>query len=345
MAQVTRPPLPNQTPPYAEETADSRIGLQTGFLGTENVIRTFRVYCRNRTDNPVRTLNTLSSANGGVKLGEAFPTTDDWSDGTYVLMFFTIVDHWIGTSVWIVRGNYVPSYVLGYASQQWEFNIRGALQTQRIYTTLETDEIPSKGIGPPRYVPYPLSPTMGEPIMTWTARSPKLDDDVLLVLPGGGSDPTSPSLPRYMDGADSPTRASSINLWKIIPTWNFSAVSSAMQNRKYVNSDWVSVNTTSGLIPFVNKTDGIGTLLLDEISVDPVPPLLLTKAEAGIGPAFRIGITLKFDPDGWQHKLRHTYKFDDGTEAPIIDADGRYVEEEFLIAGETSITSILESFV
>lgn len=344
MAQTTRPPAPRRRPPYAEEVAESRIGLTTGIYGAQNVTRTWRVYCSSATANPVQTILNLSSKDGGVKIGELFPKSGGWGDGTYVLLYFTIIDHWIGTSVWVLQGHYGPSYLTGFASTLWEFNIRGSLQAERVFTTLSymdgNQPVASKNIGPPRYKQV-TSGTAG----AFTAQHPERGT-VYLAIADGGNDPTAAKLPRFTKGADAPARVSTINLWKTIPTWRYAAVSSAMNNKRYVNSDSVIVQTTSGTITWVNANDGRGTLLMDDISVDPISPSQQPgQPLAGDGPAFRVGITLKFDPDGWQHYERHMYRWDDGTESQIVNSEGNFINEEFRVVGETSFTALLGAFV
>lgn len=344
MAQTSRPPTPNKPPPYAEETADSRIGLQTGLLGATNVTRTWRVYCSSSTVNPVQTITNLSSKHGGVKTGEAFPKSGGWGDGTYVLLYFTIVDHWIGTNVWILQGHYVPSYFAGYATQLWEFNIRGSLQSERVYTTFASEGNPSKGIGIPRYEPIgDVSPSDGRAVFTATVPGRPIER---LVLPPGFSDPTAATLPRFMDGADAPKRISTVSLWTIIPTWRYEAVAAAMNDKGYTNVGNVFAETTSGPITWVDSSDNNrNTIIISEISLDPVPPAQNSAPSVGTGPAFRVGITLQFNPDGWQTTKRHTYKSDSGYEAFIYDSGGRVIDEEFMVVGETSITAILASFL
>ena len=330
------PPILVPIPPgfkgaYAEEIAMTRIGLQSGMLGAQNVTRTWRVYCNNTTDNPIAVMEGLSSRYGGVQIGTRFPTTGGWGDGSYVLQYFTIVDHWIGSRVWTLQGNYVPSYVTSLPSLAWNFRIQSSLQTHKVYTDRN-----GKGIGAPKYVP--IASGLGD--FHATNINPRIGT-LDLVLAGGETDYTSNLLPRYLVGADVPMRTSTVTFWKTIPSYlqKAAAIHAAMNAKRNINSDAVQILTTSssGKITFVNNSDGIGKMLMRDVVLDPIE-------NAGVGgfPSFRVTITMEYNPDGWQHHLTHTYKFDDGVEAPIIDGGGDFVSEEFIINGETSLTAIMD---
>ena len=335
MAQIARPTPPNRQPPFAEERADSRIGLSTGMFGAQNVTRLWNVYCTSRTHNPAYILTTLSAKDGGVRIGESYPKGSSWSDGTFVLLFLTIVDHWIGTGVWVVRGFYGPPTV--FPSTLWNFNIRGSMQTERVYTTIATQDNPSKGIGPPEYTPKYTG--------DFSASVPGRPT-VKLALSGGSTSPTDPRLPRFIEGADRPVRVSSLNFWKTIPAWRLGAVSSAWNNKNYVNSDDVIVPTTSGTITFASISEGgRGIMMLDEISLEPIQAGIDPSVPVGAGPSFRVGISIKVNPDGWNPVLRHVYKADSGAQAPIYDANGNFIDEEFIINGETSFSALFGSFL
>lgn len=341
MAQVNRPTPPNRQPPFAEERADSRIGLSTGMFGAQNVTRLWNVYCTSRTHNPAYILTTLSAKDGGVRIGESYPKGSNWGDGTFVLLYLTIVDHWIGTGVWVVQGFYGPPTV--FPSTLWNFNIRGSMQTERVYSTIETQDSPSKGIGTPEYTPIQI-PEVASHFAMVPGRP-----EVQLRLgggPGQGTNPTDPKLPRYIDGADRPVRVSSLNFWKTIPAWRLGAVSSAWNNKNYVNSDDVIVPTTSGTITFASTSEGgRGIMMLDEITIDPFQAGSDPSVPVGAGPSFRVGISIKVNPDGWNPVLRHVYKADSGAQAPIYDASGAFIDEEFIINGETSFSALFASFL
>lgn len=320
---------------YAEEIAESRIGLQTGMLGAQNVTRIWRVYTTLKTDNPVATMETLSAKLGGVKVGSVFPKSGGWGDGSFVLQYFTILDHWMGTRVWTIQGNYVPSYIASLPTTLWSFNIQSSLETQKVFTDRN-----GKGIGAPRYIA--VNPTTVTPDFTATSLDPR-NPTVYLALAGGGTDPTVLNLPRFMVGADAPKRSSAISFTKTIDSFlhRYQAVQSALNAKRNINNDDVIVATTSGSISFVSGDNGLGTMLLQDVILAEIP-----NPGGGITPSFRVTINLKYDPDRWQHHLTHTHKFDDGTEAPIIQvATGELVDEEFIINGETSISGILGAFV
>jgi hypothetical protein len=337
------PPILAPIPPgykgaYAEEIAMSRIGLQSGMLGAQNVTRTWRVYCNASTDNPIAVMEGLPSRYGGVQVGARFPTTGGWGDGTFVLQYFTIVDHWMGTRVWTIQGNYVPSYVGQLLTPAWSFRIQSSLQTHKVYADLN-----EKGIGAPKY--NAINPTTETPIATATNAFAKKSADatIYLALAGGGSDPFAENLPRYLVGADVPLRTSTVTFWKTIPSYlqKAAAIHAALNAKRNINSDAVQVLTTSssGKITFVNDSDGIGKMLMRDIVLDPIE----NSASGGV-PSFRVTIAMEYNPDGWQHHLTHTYKFDDGVEAPIRDGGGGFVSEEFKINGETSLSAIMGAF-
>jgi hypothetical protein len=323
---------------YAEEIAMSRIGLQSGMLGAQNVTRTWRVYCNNTTDNPIAVMEGLASRYGGVQVGSVFPNTGGWGNSSYVLQYFTILDHWIGTRVWTLQGNYVPSYVTSLPSTAWNFRIQSSLQTQKVYADLN-----KKGIGAPRYNPTTsIDPLRVATVANAFAKKPA-DATVYLALAGGGSDVFSKTLPRYLVGADVPLRTSIVTFSKTIGGFAFylPAVQAALNAKRNINSDAVRVLTTSASseITFVNDTDGIGKMLMRDVVLDPIE-----NASTGGVPAFRVTITLEYNPDGWQHHLTHTYKFDDGIEAPIQPLGGGFASEEFIINGATSLSGILGAF-
>lgn len=325
---------------YAEEIAMSRIGLQSGMLGAQNVTRTWRVYCNTTTDNPIAVMEGLSTRYGGVRVGSTFPTTGGWGDGTYVLQYFTIIDHWIGSRVWTIQGNYTPGYA-SVSSAAWSFRIQSSLQTHKVYADLN-----KKGIGAPKYVAVKSTDPYIATATNAFASKPE-NKTVYLALAGGGSEAFDASLPRYLVGADVPMRTSAVTFWKTIPNYwqKAAAIHSALNAKRNINSDAVWVLTTSSLakIQFANDSDGIGKMLMRDVVLDPVE-----NASTGGVPAFRVMITMDYNPDGWQHHLTHTYKFKDGDaeglEAPIQASSGGFVSEEFVINGATSFTGIMDAF-
>ncbi len=340
--------LPNTGSAYAEETGDSRIGLQTGMLGAGNVTRTFRVYNPSSApgQNPVYTLENLSSALGGVRAGEIFPMSDKWGDGSYVVQFFTIVDHWPCTRVWIVRAHYVPSYLAGFPMSLWTPIIRSGLESERILVDLD-----GKGIGAPKY----------RPVSSGGSHKAVSPDHPEVGLVQAFTD--LQSAPRYMVGADRPKRTSTLTITKIVETWRLSALASVVQSKKWVNTDDFVVNTVWGPIKYADapppgdendpSTWGRGIVLFDDFTLEPtprdnstvqLPPQPIGPGTITGGPAARLTMTFKIDPDGWQHSLRHMYKWDDGTESPIQDTNGQYIDERFRRVGETSLTALVGAF-
>jgi hypothetical protein len=330
---------------FAEEVGESRIGLQTGFLGASNVTRIFRVYTASRSDNPVQTIENLFTRNGGLKIGSTFPTTGGWGDGSYVLFNFTILDHWIGTNVWILQANYVPSYIAAIPTEQWTMQIQSSLETEHVFTDLD-----GKGIGTPRYLPYSSS-TPSSFTATNINRDPPT---VSLELPGGGTDEQSPLLPRFLVGTDRPKRTSVVSISKTISSLlpYLPALRAAMNSQKSVNSDSVTIATTAGPVSLVDRT-GIGTLMLMDVLATPIE-----NQTGGLVPSYRISMTLKYDPGfrmrfserderylaPWQYHRVHMHKWvDDGTESPVLK-DGRPIVESFKINGETSLTDIIGGF-
>src|SRR3990172_473417 len=158
---------PGQLPPYAEEIQESRIGLTTGLDGASNVTRQFRVYTAKAFDNPVITIERLSTLLGGEKTGNTYPRRSGleftpghyWGDGSYVLYNWTILDHWPVTNIWVLQANYVPSYVAAIPRAAWTFRISSSLETEKIFTEKPWYNdagilVSGRGIGGPRYIPY-----------------------------------------------------------------------------------------------------------------------------------------------------------------------------------------------
>lgn len=327
--------------PFAEETADSRIGLQSGLLGGGNVTRKWRVYCESPGDNPITVMEGLSAQNGGVRVGTTFPTTGGWGDGSFVLLHFTIIDHWVGTTVWTLLGTYVPSYIAALQSaEQWSFRIRSSLESERVFVDMD-----GKGIGTPKYVDI-STPGIPTPAVIFSARN--LDGKVrLLQLVDGSASPDNPTLPRYMSGADIPLRTSTLVLSKTIPSFlpYLVAVQNCVNLKKNINSDAFSTNTTSGMIAWINPApaSGEGTVLFSDIDIDEIP-----NPAGGRIPSCRITMTFKINPDGWKETKYHTYKFDDGTEAPITYGSGplagQQVKETFRVNGETNLSDLVNAF-
>jgi hypothetical protein len=349
MAQQTpRTRPPNAAGPFAEETADSRIGLQTGLSGAENVTRKWRVYTVSPIDNPVATITVLEAKDGGVALGDRFPKFNNWGDGTYVLYYFTIVDHWPGTNVWTLMGHYVPSYVTTFATTLWTINIQSSLETVRVYTDRN-----GKGIGIPRYL------TATNNVANFQTRSLNRGT-VGLVLAGTTQgapdfgDPFAANLPRHIVGADVPKRTSTIVLRKVISSWRWAAAQQALNAKRFVNSDRFFVHTTSLPRPLYIANDP-GTVLFQDLILEDVPVGTPTT-DTGVGlsrvtdgPSFRVTMVFKYDPDGWQLNLPHMHRWDDGTESPVTRITGNpgnepVVEEEFEVVGETSLSALVGAF-
>lgn len=345
MAKAGTGKPPGYTGAYAEETAESRIGLASGIYGAQNVTRTWRVYTALPTDNPIWTIGRLSSAYGGETVGTPFPTDGEWGDGSYVLLFFTILDHWTGTNVWTIQGHYGPSYLTTFQSQAWNFSLRGTLETERVFTALPTRdenniEHPGKAIGAPRYEAIP------GPTGSFGASAP--DGKQVALRLASGTDPTLWSLPRYATGADRPKRLSNLTLWKTIPGWNFAAVSAAMNAQRLLNSDTFSTLTTSGRVTWVDlSANGLRKMMFTDIAVDPVPTDQSGLPQRDPGPAFRVTLNFKFNPDGWDYVLRHMHKFEDGGyEAPIfLQGATDPIDETFILQGDTSLSGIVDAFV
>ena len=326
---------------YAEETAESRIGLQSGMLGAQNVTRQWRVYTAKNSDNPIVTMEGLSSRYGGVVVGSPFPTTGGWGDGSFILSYFTIVDHGVGTRVWTLQGNYVPSYLTGLPGVGWSFAIQSSIETKKIYQTIERDVDGNpigKGIGLPLYSLWSL--VGSPPPVAFKVTSPLLGElDVF--LPGGGTDPTDNKIPRFATGVDAPARVSTVIFSKTIRSFQTAlpAIHAVLNAKRFVNSDDIVVRTTSGEISFFTNTPG--KVLLAGVEIQEAQ-----NQEQGLTPYFRVTIGLKYNPDGWQHKLVHAKKLDDGTLAPIRSVStGKFIEETFQITGETSISGLLGAFL
>ena len=373
--------LANKIPPYAEETAESRIGFQDGMLGAQNVTRTFRVYCVNPADNPIDTIEHLTTNDGGAAVGDIYRRLPGhWGDGTWVLGNWTILDHWMGTNVWVLQANYVPSYSLITTSPKWTFRISSVIDGLKAYTEMpwEMDDgtpVIGRGIGPPRYIKrlsqvasgvdsYDGTTIMVDNAATeYIAKSPDpLTGNVSLQLAGDLStgntrtSPIDPGLPRYMVGTDIPTRSSVLTLAKVCSTWASceSAAINAMKFLGFVNSGAFWVNTTSGYIEFAGEpidTNGnaspfLGQMLFSDFQLEPI-----VNNDSGGQPAFQVTMTFKYRPEGWQHKIWHTYKAEDGSEAKIValletpdHPANSPVTETFHIVDYADLTSIVGSF-
>jgi hypothetical protein len=347
---------PGQPPPYAEEIQESRIGLQTGLDGSFNITRQFRVYTAKPGDMPVVTIETLPSALGGEKVGNAYPrrltgvaqtTGNFWGDGTFTLYNWTIIDHWPGTNVWVLQANYVPSYIGSMPREAWTFRITSTLDAEKIYTEIPWRDdagtlIEGRGIGPPRYIP--VNPTTETPDFTAISLNPD-SPLVYLVLAGGGSNPYAANLPRYQVGADLGVRSAVLTLTKRAVAWNGRAVSQAMTalaNRS-VNEDMFSVLTiaTNSPIVFAPAPDNpfLGSMLFSDFQYEPV------VADEGGFPSFQVMMQFKHRAAGWQHSLVHTHKWtDDGTESPIKDRNGNLVRETFHVVNPTSLSAVIGAF-
>ena len=348
MAYIRRSPLTREiidklalvaeSGPFAEETADSRIGIQSGLLGGGNVTRKWRVYCESPGDNPITVMEGLSAQNGGERVGTTFPTTGGWGDGSFVLLHFTIIDHWVGTTVWTLLGTYVPSYVTALQfGEQWSFKIRSSLESERVFVDMD-----GKGIGTPVYVKKQPNANA----VPFTALNPTGVSQTIY-LADGSAEATNPLLARYMSGADIPLRTSTLVLSKTIPSFlpYLEAVQNCVNLKKNVNNDAFSTNTTSGMIAWINPAPapGEGTVLFSDIDVDEIP-----NPAGGPIPSCRITMTFKINPDGWKETKYHTFKFDDGTEAPITYASGplagQQVKETFRVNGETNLSDLVNAF-
>jgi hypothetical protein len=345
---------------YAEEVSESRIGLQTGMLGAQNATRTWRVYTASPGDNPIITMENLPSAHGGVSIGSTFPTTSGWGDGSFVLQYFTILDHWPGTPVWILQGTYVPSYLASLPnSLMWTFRISSSLEAKRLFVEIpwaddDGNLVVGRGIGAPRYVPRPelLHETINtippkrisvtNPAARFTAISldPKYGT-ATVQLPDGSDNPRNPTLPRFMVGADVPTPSSVLTLTKKISKWDMNAVIGALNSVGKINADEFSVLTSSGQIVFANRPDNpyLGQMLFQDLQLDPI-----VNDEGGGEPAFQVTLTFGFSKTGWQHSIQHTHKWDDSTESQIRDDGGNVINETFHIVDPTFLSSVVSAF-
>ena len=359
-------PIPPGTiPPYAEEIQESRIGLTTGMDGASNVTRQFRVYTAKAGDNPVYTMEHLSSALGGERTGSFYPTRPPgvpftpghfWGDGTYVLYNWTILDHWAGTNVWVLQANYVPSYVAGIERVAWTFRISSSLESEKSYTEIPWYDdagnlIKGRGIGAPRYVSY-----RGGTLFTATSLVPTDTGNgqhASLQLADGGANPYDASLPRHHTGADIPTRAAVLTIQKKVLSWPHTAAIQAISYLGYVNEDDFVVFTTSlfngGLITFAyaptdpitgNPSPFLGQMLFSDLQIEPI-----IGEEGSVEPSFMVTMQFRFKQQGWQHKLTHTYEWkDDGAFSPIRDVNGNVIEETFHVVSPTSLSTVIGAF-
>jgi hypothetical protein len=332
----TRPP--GDTGPWAEETSDSRIGIQSGLDGAKNVTRTMRVFTANPGDNPIQTIESLPPTRGGFTTLSRFPTAGGWGDGSYVCYNFAILDHWQGTNVWILQANYVPSYVAAIPTEKWTFRMQSSLESETVFADLD-----GKETGVPNYQPYmPLD--LGPPAPATKFYATSLNPaypQALLQLADGSADPTAKSLPRHVVGVDRPRRTSVFSITKTLPEFlsHLPAVSWAANNEKAVNNDSFFINTTAGVIPWVYVSRisplggtpvGFGTVLFQDMTLEPI-----INEAGGAVPSYRITLTFKYDPGfyvtiggrrrwfpPYQYHRAHLKKWDDGSESPIIYAEG-----------------------
>lgn len=295
--------------PWAVEIGQSRLGLQDGYEGAKNVTRTFRVFTEHMFDNPIVTITTLPTRNGGVENGSQFPTTGGWGDGSYLLYYFTILDHLDGTNVWILQATYAPGYITGLAQSLWNFDIETSLETQHVMTDRD-----GKGIGPPRFVSVANTPQTAQ--FYASNIDPKVATAQLVLA--NGTNPFEATLPRYIVGADVPRRSSTIVLTKVINGFQLNAVWAAMNLKGLINSDDVYAYTTAepsfqtfAYAPPEGDPWG-GTVMIAGVSVRSV-----VNMDGGTTPQYQVTFSLKYDPDGWQHERVIMHSFDNDFEAPV----------------------------
>ena len=156
-----------------------------------------------------------------------------------------------------------------------------------------------------------------------------------------------------------------LTLTKMIPAWNQFAVRAAMAQLKRVNSDAFSTMTSSGNITWCDaplvRNDGV--MMFTDITVEAVQRSINETTENIIRltnePAYRVTLTFKYNPDGWQHHLFHVFKeTDTGIEVPVMIRNGQGVsdnldrplaggttpKETFRLYEPTSLGSIVEAF-
>lgn len=345
------PQPPIQEVPYAEETDESRIGIQSGMLGADNVTRTFRVYTTKRQDNPIQAMELqIQRLRGGAMVGDRFPTTDGWGDGSYVLFNWTILAHHPGTNVWILQARYVPSYVTGRSTQLWSYRSKSSLESYLVYSDLD-----GKGIGLPKYVSY----TSDTPSSFTTVNMDRGATPIKLALAGGGSDPFNKNLPRYSTGAERYRRTTVIVISKTLDNLDgyWDPYVTAIRNAKAVNQarDQVIIYTTArtnGVIELLDANNPGGMVLLQDIDLEPI-----VNEGGGSVPSYRVTITLKHDPgytigegddarwySGFQEHRQHMMTDKEfGTESPVL-FDGKPIIESWRVNDEANLSSIIGGF-
>lgn len=373
---------PGKLPPYAEEIEDSRIGTQASFLGSiQPPMRVFRVYCIGATDSPIATIESLSTADGGVKRGSPYPTSGRWHYPDYVLDVFTILGHIPDNKVWILGAEYVPSYIAAMPKSAWTFRISGSLTMERADVEIPwTDDagnaVTGRGVGPPRYIirpPILYRPSTGPGIIQegyannsrrFAAKSTNPEEpDAELQLPGDttgqgpNSDPRNPKLPRHIKGMDVPEGAAVLSITKRVNQWKQSAVEQALKYVKppHVNQDDLIIQCMVGSaimpIKFASAPSNpfLGSMLFSDFQLDPIEReqgFFSATGVRGAGEAFQVTMQFLFSnkPWGWQHREIHTYKWDDGTESPITDDEGNYIDETFHRVNPTFLSNIVSAF-
>lgn len=352
------------TGPFAEETADSRVGLSVSLQGADRVTRKWRVYCSSPVHNPLTVIQSLGIDNGGVRLGDDFPPEYGWGDRSFKLFSLSISEHWPGTGAWVLLGTYVPGSVYTLPTDQWSFTIRSSLEQEKVYQTPPflvdpTDPsslIPSKGIGSPLYVESNAFTVGGSPTSLFESSDIEGNRKFYRLAGSLSENPFTPGLPRYRVGADAAKRTSVLTLTKTISHWSGyeGAVRSAVNLKKTINSDAFIVQTNAQQEPieFVSPAPdfGRGTVLFDDFNVTPI-----SNPTGGLFPSFRVTFSFKINPDGWQLKLQHVARIG-GVQYPIrytrdgFTSFGRpfkaqdIVEEEFLMNLPTSLSAIVGAF-
>ena len=385
---------PGTIPPYAEEIAESRLGYRSGMMGDSPGPRIFRVFTASATDNPIKTIETISKKLGGHRRGEEYTFGSEtgtnalaqWGGRNFVLYEWMIVDHSLGPNIWILQADYAPLYIAALPKAAWTFRISSSLQMQPSYTEIPwEDDLGKKmqrGIGAPRYIKRPDEVldfivvddgqvfTKPNDARMFTATNINSDVPIAkLQLAGGTSsndNPRDPKRPRYQVGADIPTGSVTLTITKRISRWNFNAVSQAMSyftdDSAVVNAGEFSVLTTTGgpagtRIVFAPAPSSgfdedenpipspyLGQMLFSGIQCDPVPNDDASLSE----PAFQVTMEFQYRKRGWQHTILHTYKFDDGAEAPIYWADGaeagKPINETFHVVNPVDLTAMVNAF-
>lgn len=321
----------------AEEVYPSREGSTIGAFGVDNVTRTWRVYVDSVTDDPVAIFRSLGAAAGGAREGDPHP----WTAFQVVLLFFTINRRMPAPKVWEITGVYGPQAVLLATTPAWEPRMQASLETERVY-----QDINGRPIGTPKYSPIDL--TIGPPlppgVPIFSAKTERGQSS--FVLPGFATSPSDKEILRFAEGADRFKGTGNLTLSKIVSTFTAPSFSVAYAAKGMLNVDFFRATTTLGVVQWADP----GQMLLVDATADPIGDITTPLYAPGVGPrpqraaAYRVTLSFKHNPDGWKHKLTHTYKDDAGPEAIMKYSGGENVEEEFDLYFQTSFSGLCNSF-